>query len=139
MWNTAWGKWGCYDPANAPDAEHPYLGNGIWMSYEEAQRVWLYRSVWPYVPNYNGSNIPTNVPFFNASGQNKIYAQYCAIGGNVLDGSGIKVWNIGGNVDYPRIFPDTFNLESWNPLRKIIGVFTIELRHSPGLLGVIDY
>lgn len=132
MWDAAFGEYGKYDPANAPDAEHPYLGNGIWMSYEEAQRVWLYRSVWPYVPNYNGANIPTNVPFFNASGQNRIYAQYCAIGGNVLDGSGIKVWNIGGNVNYPRIFPDTFNLESWNPLRKIIGVFTIALNHAPG-------
>lgn len=132
IWDSAFGEYGKYDPANAPDAEHPYLGNGIWMSYEEAQRVWLYRSVWPYVPNYNGSNIPTNVPFFNASGQNAVYAQWCAIGGNVLDGSGIKVWNIGGNVNYPRIFPDTFNLESWNPLRKIIGVFTIALKHSPG-------
>lgn len=40
MWNTAWGKWGCYDPANAPDAEHPYLGNGIWMTYEEAVNVY---------------------------------------------------------------------------------------------------
>ena len=40
MWDAAFGQWGKYDPANAPDAEHPYLGNGIWMSYEEAVNVY---------------------------------------------------------------------------------------------------
>lgn len=40
MWDLAWKAsgvvYGKYDPENAPDAEHPYLGNGIWMTYEEA-------------------------------------------------------------------------------------------------------
>lgn len=40
MWDAAFGEYGKYDPANAPDAEHPYLGNGIWMSYEEAVNVY---------------------------------------------------------------------------------------------------
>ena len=40
MWDSAFGKYGKYDPANAPDAEHPYLGNGIWMTYEEAVNVY---------------------------------------------------------------------------------------------------
>lgn len=40
MWDSAFGEYGKYDPANAPDAEHPYLGNGIWMSYEEAVKVY---------------------------------------------------------------------------------------------------
>lgn len=40
LWNAAWGTFGKYDPANAPDAEHPYLGNGIWMTYEEAVNVY---------------------------------------------------------------------------------------------------
>lgn len=40
MWDSAWGTFGKYDPANAPDAEHPYLGNGIWMTYEEAVNVY---------------------------------------------------------------------------------------------------
>ena len=39
MWDAAFGEYGKYDPANAPDAGHPYLGNGIWMSYEEAVQV----------------------------------------------------------------------------------------------------
>ena len=40
MWDSAFGEYGKYDPANAPDSEHPYLGNGIWMSYEEAVKVY---------------------------------------------------------------------------------------------------
>lgn len=40
IWDSAFGEYGKYDPANAPDAEHPYLGNGIWMSYEEAVNVY---------------------------------------------------------------------------------------------------
>lgn len=36
LWNTVWGLYGKYDPKNAPDPEHPYMGNDIWMTYEEA-------------------------------------------------------------------------------------------------------
>lgn len=36
MWNNACGNNGSYDPDNAPDAEHPFLLNGLWMTYEEA-------------------------------------------------------------------------------------------------------
>lgn len=50
LWDSAWwernrfGKetiWGKYDPDNAPDAEHPFYGNKLWMTYEEAIRVLL--------------------------------------------------------------------------------------------------
>lgn len=36
QWNSAWGIYGKYDPANAPDSEHPFMGNEIWMTYKEA-------------------------------------------------------------------------------------------------------
>lgn len=39
MWNQAWGEYGGYDPENAPDAQHPFMGNEIWMTYEEAIAV----------------------------------------------------------------------------------------------------
>ena len=43
LWNTAWkigGRvYGRYDPDNAPDAEHPFMGNDIWMTYGEAEEV----------------------------------------------------------------------------------------------------
>lgn len=35
-WNTLCGSYGKYDPENAPDAEHPYYLNKIWLTYEEA-------------------------------------------------------------------------------------------------------
>ena len=36
QWNTAWGSVGKYDPVNAPDPKHPFMGNETWMTYEEA-------------------------------------------------------------------------------------------------------
>lgn len=40
MWNQAWNVngtvYGKYDPVNAPDAEHPFMGNKMWLTYEEA-------------------------------------------------------------------------------------------------------
>lgn len=39
MWNQAWGNKGKYDPVNAPDVNHPFMGNEIWMTYEEAIAV----------------------------------------------------------------------------------------------------
>lgn len=106
--------------------------NGVPLTYQESKRVWLYRALWPYVPDYSGANIPTNLPFANGSGEHNLYSQTCATGGNLLNGSGIKIWNIGGSVANPRIFPGTLNLENWNPLQKILGVFTIQLKHALG-------
>ncbi len=44
QWNAAWNingtVYGKYDPENAPDAEHPFMGNDVWMTYEEAILVW---------------------------------------------------------------------------------------------------
>lgn len=44
MWNQAWyvngTVYGKYDPVNAPDAEHPFMGNDIWMTYEEAIEIY---------------------------------------------------------------------------------------------------
>lgn len=42
-WNVMWGTYGKYDPANAPDAAHPFMGNDIWMTYEEALDI---KAVW---------------------------------------------------------------------------------------------
>lgn len=42
MWNAAAGEYGKYDPVNAPDAEHPFLLNGLWLSWREAIDTYLY-------------------------------------------------------------------------------------------------
>lgn len=39
MWNTACDSSGKYDPVNAPDAQHPFYLNKLWLTYEEALLV----------------------------------------------------------------------------------------------------
>lgn len=41
LWNAACGKWGKYDPDNAPDPEHPFYLNELWLTYEEAVEIYL--------------------------------------------------------------------------------------------------
>lgn len=53
MWVTACGKYGGYEPANAPDAEHPFKLNGIWMTYEEALTVHRESSGANYMADYS--------------------------------------------------------------------------------------
>lgn len=40
LWNEACGAYGKYDPANAPDPEHPFYLNELWLTYEEAVEVY---------------------------------------------------------------------------------------------------
>lgn len=40
MWNTACGTSGKYHPVNAPDAQHPFYLNTLWLTYEEAIRIY---------------------------------------------------------------------------------------------------
>lgn len=39
QWNAACGSYGKYNPANAPDAQHPFYLNHIWLTYKEAMAV----------------------------------------------------------------------------------------------------
>lgn len=39
QWNVACGSFGKYNPANAPDAQHPFYLNHIWLTYKEAMNV----------------------------------------------------------------------------------------------------
>ena len=40
MWNEAWGEYGNYDPDNAPDPQHPFMGNKLWFTYGEAVAIY---------------------------------------------------------------------------------------------------
>lgn len=58
--------YGKYDPENAPDPQHPFYGNKLWMTYEEALEVLIAGR--PYNNNdtakfYSGKPIRTNLPF----------------------------------------------------------------------------
>ena len=43
QWDAAWKVsgtvYGKYDPEHAPDALHPFMGNDVWMTYEEAIQI----------------------------------------------------------------------------------------------------
>lgn len=71
MWNSAWGKYGKCDPDNAPDAQHPFLGNKIWMTYGEALDVYIHtagRNAQAFEENISsrysisGARVLTNIP-----------------------------------------------------------------------------
>lgn len=65
MWRAAWGEFGDYDPVNAPDPQHPFMGNDIWMTYEEALDVYQ-RSYTQNIGNfenvYKGYRLPCVIP-----------------------------------------------------------------------------
>lgn len=62
QWNAAWKVsgtvYGKYDPENAPDAERPFMGNEIWMTYEEAILVMEYSSGFSVCQIISLINIP---------------------------------------------------------------------------------
>lgn len=62
QWDAAWKVsgtvYGKYDPENAPDAEHSFMGNEIWMTYEEAILVMEYSSGFSAFQRISLVNIP---------------------------------------------------------------------------------
>lgn len=62
QWDAAWKVsgtvYGKYDPENAPDALHPFMGNEIWMTYEEAILVMEYSSGFSAFQSISLVNIP---------------------------------------------------------------------------------
>lgn len=42
LFNAAAGKWGKYDPDNAPDADHPFYLNKLWLTWEQAVLTYVY-------------------------------------------------------------------------------------------------
>jgi len=62
QWDAAWKVsgtvYGKYDPENAPDALHPFMGNEIWMTYEEAILVMEYSSGFSAYQRISLVNIP---------------------------------------------------------------------------------
>lgn len=68
MWNQACVNYGKYDPVNAPDAEHPYLLNDLWLTYEESLAITLQYQSWGTNPvDYLWTGVKTNIPVRNSS------------------------------------------------------------------------
>lgn len=68
QWNAACGQFGKYNPANAPDAQHPFYLNTLWLTYEEAINSLIFIENTPgQYCFYNNNKIRTNIPGVNAS------------------------------------------------------------------------
>lgn len=98
LWDAAWTKEGKYDPQNAPDSQHPFMGNGLWFTFEEAIYIydsWLkvgksgmkgayaggiqaYRTVIPPAQSYN--LLDMNQCFYNSINLEVFVTRLCTIG-----------------------------------------------------------
>lgn len=63
QWNAACGSYGKYDPANAPDAQHPFYLNTLWLTYAEAIKIAEQKPSWgTRQTDFLWRNIKTNIP-----------------------------------------------------------------------------
>ena len=63
QWNAACDNYGKYDPANAPDAQHPFYLNTLWLTYAEAIKIAEQKPSWgTRQTDFLWRNIKTNIP-----------------------------------------------------------------------------
>ena len=63
QWNAACGPFGKYNPANAPDAQHPFYLNTLWLTYAEAIKIAEQKPSWgTRQTDFLWRNIKTNIP-----------------------------------------------------------------------------
>lgn len=63
QWNAACGSHGLYDPTNAPDTNHPFKCNGIWMTFTEAAHILTQYTIWGTDSmDYAWNSVRTNIP-----------------------------------------------------------------------------
>lgn len=68
QFNTAAGTNGKYDPVNAPDPQHPFYLNTIWLTYEEALKSLETFTTWGTSPmNSYCTDIRTNIPPYTSA------------------------------------------------------------------------
>lgn len=124
MWNQAWKvdgvEYGRYDPENAPDAEHPFMGNEIWMTYEEALESYRCSSDFGNTANYAVTllhgDMRTNIPIVAYT-----------LGATIAQ-SGCKKMEVLALTSTHRM--GTLNLKRWvisamPKLKKIVGTLRI--------------
>ena len=88
MWNSACGQYGKYAPEAAADAEHPFLLNGLWLTYEEAINVYYEPLQQPNDYSYKYARklgMRTNICTFSSAYYETISAKGIAFGNNTLE------------------------------------------------------
>lgn len=88
MWNSACGQYGKYAPQEAPDAEHPFLLNGLWLTYNEAIIIYYEPLQQPNDYSYKYASkhgIRTNICTFSSVYYETVSASRIAFGSNTLE------------------------------------------------------
>lgn len=124
MWNQAWKingvEYGRYDPDNAPDPQHPFMGNKIWMTCEEAMESYRCSSNFGDTANYAVTllhgDMRTNIPIVSFT-----------LGATIAQ-SGCKKIEVLAPTSTHRM--GTINLKRWAisampKLKKIVGTLRI--------------
>ena len=138
QWNAACGNDGKYDPINAPDAQHPFYLNTLWLNYAEAARVLRNIQRPPYnvfAANNDIAYLKTNLfrasttsTFDNPIKSNCIFAEWAVA----------EVINLSnGSTNYVPQFEGMSIFRRCVKLREIIGLFTIikmEPTYAPNFL-----
>ena len=107
-----------YDPANAPDAEHPFYLNELWLTYKEMLTVHRESSgsrYWYPFSKYINCNART---FYTLLDQAGSYAYNLTTGYQFKDCVNLEIIRFATNSPY-RVFTDT-TFNRCNKLRKII-------------------
>ncbi len=139
---------GKYDPDNAPDAEHPYLLNRIWMTYEEAMSVASVDRIRGASGNnclYMGKKIRTNPPHgdywtvyqdtymtFKGATVEVAYCSKVAVGSYMFENCS-KLHTIIGSLHCSTSSPTNafFGCTALKELKLVIGTGTVSLSYSP--------
>lgn len=130
MWNAAWGKYGKYDPVNAPDPQHPFFGNELWLTYKEAVNTYLWGN--KLIENgFSASDTPcfrlrTNMPPIN-----NVSRLFLNLSSLFLNQSEMEVCRLLGtdqqwlHLSHPNDTWLTSTFNNCRKLRKVIGVIDL--------------
>lgn len=139
IYNSAFGDFGKFDPEHAPDAEHPFYGNELWMTYEEAVKVVALtigaRNTTHLSAAFTSMVVKTHVPFVT-----KTKSEQGIMLESAFRGSSMEVINltpIDNTNAVTRIKGATLWIFQAPQLRKVLGVIEF-VDASPAWNGTQD-
>lgn len=139
QWDAAWKVsgtvYGKYDPEHAPDAEHPFMGNEIWMTYEEAILVWelsIHEPLMSLAGAFTNAPCRTFLPILSR----RLYeSNAISLKGLCSHNETVEVLNM-GSIKASDLF-DAFVFA--NKLKKVLGVIDVsEITNTRGFWYFTD-
>lgn len=120
-------EWGRYDPDNAPDAQHPFFLNKLWLTYDEAVKAvaasnWMFSKSLTLAISLISDDIGvrTVMPIGLKSGD------ALNLHGFAANNRNIEVIRLFTNTSvFPYISQITYAFNGCNKLKKIIGILRL--------------